>query len=142
MIKIPFFLKMSALALIIGSGTWIAYKTFFAPKKPELFKAHKPEKRSIIQTIKATGYIEPEDLMKIGSIVQGIIYKLHVEENDIVKKGQLLVEIDDGKGDTLVRSAQAELESAQASLLYTEKHFERQKVLFEAGHISKDFLSR
>ena len=142
MIKIPFFLKISALALLVGGSTWGIYKTFFAPEKPQLFKAQKPEKRTITQTIKATGYIEPEDVMKIGSIVTGIIHKLYVEENDLVKKGQLLAEIDDGKGDTLVRSAQGELESAQAKLIYAENYLQRQKVLFEAGHISKDFYEQ
>jgi HlyD family secretion protein len=142
MTKIPFFLKISALIVLISGGTWGMYTTFFAPKKPELFKTGLPEKRTITQTVKATGYIEPEDIMKIGSIVTGIIYKLHVEENDLVKKGQLLVEIDDGKDDTLVRAAQGELESAQASLLYAESYLQRQKVLFEAGHISKDLYEQ
>jgi HlyD family secretion protein len=80
--------------------------------------------------------------MKIGSIVTGIIYKLHVEENDLVKKGQLLAEIDDGKDDTLVRSAQGDLNAAQASLTYAQKYLDRQKILFEAGHISKDFFEQ
>jgi HlyD family secretion protein len=138
MIKTPFFLKLSVLILLVGGGSWSIYKTFFAPKKPELFKTALPEKRTITQTVKATGYIEPEDVMKIGSIVTGIIYKLYVEENDLVKKGQLLAEIDDGKDDTLVRAAQGELDAAQAKLTYAENYLQRQKVLFEAGHISKN----
>jgi len=142
MTKIPFFLKISVLALLVGGGTWGVYKAFFAPKKPQLFKASEPEKRFIIQTVKATGSIEPENVMKIGSIVTGIIYKLYVEENDLVKKGQLLAEIDDGKGDTLVRSARGELELAQAKLVYAESYLQRQKILFEAGHISKDLYEQ
>lgn len=142
MIKIPYYLKMSLLLLFIGISSWGAYKRFFAPKKPELFKMSLPEKRTIIQTVKATGYIEPEDIMKIGSIVVGIIYKMYVEENDLVKKGQLLVEIDDGKDDTLVRAAQGEMELAQAKLIYAEHSLQRQKILFEAGHISKDFFEQ
>jgi len=142
MIKIPSYITLSALALLVGGGSWGIYKIFFAPQKPELFKTNKPEKKTITQTIKATGYIEPEDVMKIGSIVTGIIYKLHVEENDRVKKGQLLVEIDDGKDDTLVRSAQGNLAAAQANLAYAKSHLKRQKILFEAGHISKDFYEQ
>lgn len=132
---------VAAGALLIGI-TWGSYHFFFAPKQPPLFQAKKPDRRTIVESIKATGYLEPEDLMKIGSIVQGIVYKLHVEENDVVKKGQLLAEIDDGKDDTSVRQTKANWLSAQASLTYAATHYERQKALYEAGHISKDLFEQ
>lgn len=80
--------------------------------------------------------------MKIGSIVPGVIRKMYVEENDYVKKGQLLAEIDDGKEDTDVRSTRAELEKSKAALAYQQEFYSRQKALYEKDHISKDAFQK
>ncbi len=123
---------------IVAIGSFFTYKIFFRKKQQELYTAQQVEKRTITQVIKATGYLRPVDIMNIGSLVAGIIYKMHVEENDTVKKGQLLVEIDDGKGDAEVREAQATLDRAEALATYQKVFFKRQKALYKNNHISLD----
>ena len=123
---------------IVAIGSFFTYKIFFRKKQQELYTTQLVEKRTIAQVIKATGYLRPVDMMNIGSLVAGIIHKMHVEENATVKKGQLLVEVDDGKGDTEVREAQAALDRAQALATYQKVFFKRQKALYKDNHISLD----
>ncbi len=133
--------KMLVILGGIATGTAAAagiYKAFFVKKEKRLFATEKPQRRNITQAVRATGYLETEDLLKIGSIVPGIIKKLCVEENEYVKKGDVLAIIDDGKDDTEVRETEGALEEAQAALVYTTVHYQRQKTLFDVGQLSKD----
>jgi len=123
---------------IVAIGSFFTYEIFFRKKQQELYTAQLVEKRTIAQVIKATGYLRPVDMMNIGSLVAGIIHKMHVEENATVKKGQLLVEVDDGKDDTEVREAQAALDRVQALATYQKVFFKRQQALYKDNHISLD----
>lgn len=125
-------------AILLGLGGVVYYRQTHKQKPSQFFTVTKPVHRSITQEVRATGYLEVEDMMKIGSLVIGRIIKLYVEENEAVKKGQLLVEIDDGIGDTQVRETKALLDIARADFAYATPHFERQKALFEKGYIAKD----
>jgi HlyD family secretion protein len=116
----------------------VAKKVLFEEKKPALYSVAKPEQRNIQHILKATGYLEVKDMMKIGSLVPGVIDKMFAEENDVVKTGQLLALIDDGKGDTLVKQAQAQRDAAHAQAAYTKEHFKRLEQLFNAKQISLD----
>lgn len=90
------------------------------------------------KTIKVNGFMRVKDEMRIGSVIEGVVYKMYVNENDMVKKGQLLVEIDDGRLDTLVKEALAQLQKAKAIETYQKEFFNRQKILFEKNYISLD----
>ena len=83
-------------------------------------QTEKVEKRTITQTVAATGKINPEFKVAINPEVTGEIIELPVKEGDIVKKGQLLIRI---KGDQYVAQMermQANLQSAKASLKMRE----------------------
>lgn len=124
-------------ALLGGMGYWV-YSSFFKKPEPQLYSAKHPEKRTIRQVIKATGALEAEDFMKIGSLVNGVILEMRAEENDTVKKGQVLAVIDDGKEDTEVRETLSLLQTAQVNLTYQSDHFKRQEALHDAQFISDD----
>ena len=94
--------------------------------------------RAAGRAVMATGFLEVRDSMRIGSLVPGVIKRMIVEENELVKKGQLIAEIDDGKEDAEVRQTQAVWERAKAKLKYVEKFYQRQCILHERGHISDD----
>jgi RND family efflux transporter MFP subunit len=55
--------------------------------------------------------LEPSEVVEVSSAVEGVIEQIHVDRNDLVKKGQLLVELDDE-----VETTQVELAAARASL--------------------------
>jgi HlyD family secretion protein len=124
--------------VILGVIGYFIYSRTFKKDQKQWFLTEKAQKRNIAQVIRATGYLEAEDLLKIGSIVPGIIKELLVEENETVTKGTLLAIIDDGKDDTEVRETEGLLKTAQQGLTYATEHYQRQKALFEAGQLSKD----
>ncbi len=132
--------------LVIASvgvlGGYYIYKKKFAPKPPQLYSTQKLERRTIQQVVKATGYINPEDTFKVGTIITGIIEKMIVDENDVVKKGQLIATVDDGKGDTEVKEAQAALDTALANFSYAQPTFKRQKALYDDKLISQDAFEK
>jgi HlyD family secretion protein len=125
------------ITAIIGIGLIIRY-TLFPPKKINWYTLGKAECRTIAQIIRSTGSIEAEDTLKIGSIVSGVIQKMLKEENDPVKKGEIIALIDDGKEDTEVRETAGALEQAKADLVYQTAYYHRQKALYEAKQLSQD----
>lgn len=133
--------KILLWLVIIGftSGTaYLVYKKFFVKKEKEWFVTEFAQRRTISTVIRSTGYLEAEDLLKIGSLVPGVIKKLLVEENDRVKSGTVLAIIDDGKDDTEVRESEGLLLQAKNDLIYATAYHKRQRALYDAGQLAQD----
>lgn len=131
--KYGFFLLLAA---ILGGSTYYLY--FYQPVTPseQLFTVETPLRKEIKQEIAATGSLKLKGQVKIGSVVPGRVQAIHVEENDVVAEGQLLVEIDTGLEDTEVREAEGAYERALAELEFQESNYQRQNQLFEEQFIS------
>lgn len=103
-------------------------------------QTEKVEKRTITQTVAATGKINPEFKVVINPEVTGEIIQLPVKEGDLVKKGDLLIRI---KGDQYVaqnerleanlQSAKANLKIREAELTKVELDYNRIKELYSKG---------
>jgi HlyD family secretion protein len=99
---------------------------------------------TIIETVSATGKIQPEIEVKIASMVSGEIISLPIKEGQVVKKGDLLVKINpDLYTSGLNRSVanlsgtKSGLTQADASYKEAKANYDRNKTLFEKGIISK-----
>ena len=97
---------------------------------------------TIVETVSATGKIQPEIEVKIASMVSGEIIDLPVKEGQIVKKGDLLVKINPDLYLSSLNRTVAGLSGSKAGLTQSEAQFkeakasyERNKVLFEKGII-------
>jgi len=128
------------LITIIGiSGiSYLSYKKFFQKKATLPYITKKPERRTIKKIIDTSGKISVAKKIKIGSLVTGVIKELYADENDYVKKGQLLAEIDTGKNDADVRAAQGLLNKITAELAYQKKYHQRQQKLYKLGQLAQD----
>lgn len=73
-------------------------------------------KRTIIQTVTASGKIYPEEEVKISSDVSGEIIELTVKEGDVVHKGQLLARIKPESYQAVVEQSVAQLDNTKAQL--------------------------
>ncbi len=98
----------------------------------------------IIETVAATGKIQPEVEVALSSEVSGEIIELPVKEGQIVEKGDLLVKINPDLIQAAVSQSQAGLQNvraqysqAQANEKNAKLNYERNKTLFEKGVISK-----
>lgn len=99
---------------------------------------------TIIETVSATGKIQPEIEVKISSEVSGEIISLNVKEGQVVKKGDLLVKINPdlytsgyNRSVSNLSGTRANLSQADASFKESKSNYDRNKTLFEKGIISK-----
>ena len=99
---------------------------------------------TIVETVSATGKIQPEIEVKIASMVSGEIIVLPIKEGQVVKKGDLLVKINPDLYTSGLNRSAANLSAAKSGLTQAEAQFkeakanyDRNKTLFEKGIISK-----
>ena len=111
-----------ALAMLVGGGDEDLLEVQTAKVSLE----------TIIQTVNATGRIQPKTQIRISADVSAKITTLHVEEGQWVEKGELLVDLDRERYVATVESAQAAVRSAQANaklvlqnMLKAEKDYDR-----------------
>lgn len=97
----------------------------------------------ITSRVRAPGKIEPRTQVKISADVMGKIVQLNVKEGDAVKRGQLMLQLDDTQYRSTLNQAQAALSSARArnkeaqnALKVSNSTFERQKALYEQKLLS------
>jgi HlyD family secretion protein len=98
----------------------------------------KVKKGEIISIVSAPGNVKAETEVQISAYVMGKISRLPVKEGDLVKKGQILVQIDPTNYAAQVKQARASLELAKANLAQTELIYKRKQELFAAGLISQE----
>lgn len=94
------------------------------------------EMKDIATSVTATGTLEPVTSVTVGTQVSGIVDKLYVDYNSIVKKGQVIAELDKTNLRSELASTKAQLASAQSTLAYEKSNYERYKTLFNKGLIS------
>ena len=102
------------------------------------FETARVERGSIQNSITATGTIEPVTSVTVGTQVSGIVSHLYVDYNSVVKKGQVIAELDKTNLTSELRTAQANLSSAQSTLNYEQANYNRYKTLFDKGLVSAD----
>src|SRR5664279_793841 len=89
------------------------------------------KKGSIKNTITATGTVQADTTVAIGTQVSGVIQKIYVDFNSHVKKGQLLLELDKTPLQTQVQQAQASLDDAKSQVSFQSATYERYKALLD-----------
>jgi len=99
---------------------------------------------TIVETVSATGKIQPEIQVKISSEVSGEIISLNVKEGQVVKKGDLLVKINPdlytsgyNRSVSNLSGTRASLSQADASFKESKANYDRSKTLFDKGIISR-----
>ena len=135
-------MKKKTIWIIIGIIAVIAIAAYLLSggKKEQKvsFDTAKVEKQDIQTTITATGTIEPVTSVTVGTQVSGIVSKLYVDYNSVVKKGQISAELDKTNLISELNTARANLASAQSTATYELANYNRYKTLYEKGLVSAD----
>ena len=104
----------------------------------------KVDEITIVETVSATGKIQPEIEVKISSEVSGEIIALPVKEGQVVKKGDLLVKINPmlytsglNRSISNLSGTKAGLSQADASFKEAKANYDRSKTLYDKGIISR-----
>ncbi len=150
-------LKWGLIILGVLAGAYIVYKVMGGGgNKTEKVATEKAAKRTIIETVNASGKIYPEVEVKISPDIAGQITELYVEEGDSVKKGKILARIyadiyalqrDEAASKVnqsvaIVDNSVASLESLRANLVLAKQTLDRNKTLYDQKVISKAELEQ
>ena len=121
---------------VLAIATWM----FSGGKKEQTvtFDTAKVEPANIKNSVTATGSVEPVTSVTVGTQVSGIISRLYVDYNTVVKKGQIIAELDKTNLISELNTAKANLSSAQSSLNYESANYKRYATLFKKGLVSAD----
>lgn len=129
-------LVIAAVAAIAALAVWLLSDG----KKEEkiTFDTAAVAPANIMNSITATGTIEPVTSVTVGTQVSGIVSKLFVDYNSVVKKGQVIAELDKTNLMSQLNTAKTQLATAQSQLNYQTANYKRYKTLFEKGLVAAD----
>lgn len=129
-------LVIAAVAAIAALAVWL----LSGGKKEEkiTFDTAAVAPTNIMNSITATGTIEPVTSVTVGTQVSGIVSKLFVDYNSVVKKGQVIAELDKTNLMSQLNTAKTQLATAQSQLNYQTANYKRYKTLFEKGLVAAD----
>lgn len=124
------------LVVVIAVAVWL----LSGGKKEEQinFKQEKVATHTLQNSITATGTIEAVTSVTVGTQVSGIVNKLYVDYNSVVKKGQVIAELDKTNLISELNTAKANLASTESNLSYQSANMKRYQALYKKGLVSAD----
>ena len=126
----------AAVVALLAVAAWLI---FGKEKKEQVsFSTAKVQKADIQTSITATGTIEPVTSVTVGTQVSGIVAHLYVDYNSVVRKGQVIAELDKTNLISELNTSKANLTSAQSNLEYQQANYKRYQTLYSKGLVSAD----
>jgi HlyD family secretion protein len=133
------------LALVVGGG--LLWRAKHRPAPPARFVTQTVTEGDVIEKVQATGAVQPLLQINIGAQVNGRIVRVPVDFNSVVKKGDVLAEIDSTLYGSQVNQTQANLAAQKAQLASATSQaatarvtHERTLKLYQANLASKSDL--
>ncbi len=138
--KKRYIIAFSTVVLLILSAFLLISKKTIAK-----YTTKEVKKDTIIQYVEASGTIKPVNTIAVGTQVSGTVSKIYVDYNSVVKKGDLLAELDPSlfqanvdQSEAKLRNARASYAKAQSALNYKRNNYQRYKHLYEKNYVSRD----
>jgi len=138
--KKQYIIAISAFITII-----LILSLIFFKKSSAKYITKEITKDTITQYVEASGTIKPINTIEVGTQVSGTVAKIYVDYNSVVKKGQLLAELDPSlfqanvdQSSAKLRNAKAAYSKAQSTLNYKKNNYQRYKHLYEKNYVSRD----
>jgi HlyD family secretion protein len=116
-------------ALIAAGGGYYYYQRSHQAEQPPTYNTATIAKGNIRQLVTATGQLDAVLSVDVGSQISGLIVKLHADFNTVVKKDQVIAEIDPATYKQRLRQAEADLASTKASNRLQQLNTERTREL-------------
>ena len=122
------------LLMGLGAGAWWYIKIRNAV--PTEYQSAVVSRGNLTQVVTATGQLGPVLNVQVGSQISGIVKKLFIDYNSVVKSNQVIAEIDPSTYQINVLRAEAQLANSKANLTLAEVQARRSDDLFKANLIS------
>lgn len=131
--------KFVVCAAVIAVVIACCCLVFCGKEKHEIsFDTAEVKEGNISNSVTATGTIEPVTSVDVGTQVSGIVANIYVDYNSVVKKGQVIAELDKTNLQSQVNIAKANLNNALSQFTYQKANYERYETLYKKGLVSAD----
>src|SRR5262245_32764073 len=133
-------IALGALVLVVIIGVSVAKN---AKGQVQAVQMAKVRREDVTSRVRAPGKIEPKTQVKISADIMGKVVTLNVKEGDPVKKGDLMLQLNDTQYRTAhdqavaaQSSAKARVREAESAMRVSESNYTRQKALFDQKLLS------
>ena len=131
-----------ALILAFIFGAYYVYQLSHKKKPEDLYRLQTVVSGDIEQNVTANGTINPVTLVNVGTQVSGRVKKIYADYNDQVKKGQILLELEDELFKAQIAQSVGNVKNNEASLELAKANEARMRSLFEKEYVSKQELDQ
>ena len=131
-----------ALILAFIFGAYYVYQLSHKKKPEDLYRLQTVITGDIEQNVTANGTINPVTLVNVGTQVSGRVKKIYADYNDQVKKGQILLELEDELFKAQIAQSVGNVKNNEASLELARANEMRMRSLFEKEYVSKQELDQ
>ncbi len=107
------------------------------PPMPPKYEATTVKRGSLQNSVTATGTVEPVTQVEVGTQVSGIVSHLYADYNSVVKKGQLIAELDKTNLLNDLASKKSNLAVSKTEYEYQQKNYDRTKTLYDKQLVSE-----
>ena len=134
--KIVFVIILMAFA----AAAYYYYQHTHQAKPEDLYRLDTVTQGDVEQSVSANGTLNPVSLISVGTQVSGIVKKLYVDFNDEVKKGEILLELDNALFMAQITQSQGSVRNNQASVELAQANERRMRELYNQEFVSKQEL--
>jgi len=131
-----------ALILAFIFGAYYVYQLSHKKKPEDLYRLQKVVTGDIEQNVTANGSINPVVVVNVGTQVSGTVKKIHADFNSQVKKGQILLELEDTLFKAQIGQSMGNVKNNEASVELAKANETRMRSLFEKEYVSKQELDQ
>ena len=124
-------------AIVLGVAGFFVYKSFGTKNNAVTLETAKIGRGTISNTVTATGTLEAIKTVEVGTQVSGVIEKIYVDFNSLVKKGQLLAQLDETPLLAQLDQSKATVDQSEAEVKYQKATYERYKALIDKKLIAQ-----
>jgi HlyD family secretion protein len=145
MSRLPSFLLRVGVVLALVALAWGGWTWWREASEPPLESRYVLEAVTtgdVTQTVTANGTMNPVGLVNVGTQVSGTVKRLHVDFNDKVQAGQVLLELDPTTTRAAVEQSSGELANAEATLRLARAEEARMRELFGQEYVSRQDLDK
>jgi HlyD family secretion protein len=140
--KLAHHLIKIALILAFIFAAYYVYQLSHKKKPEDLYRLQTVVTGDIEQNVTANGTINPVTLVNVGTQVSGRVKKIYADYNDQVKKGQILLELEDELFKAQIAQSIGNVKNNEASLELARANEIRMRSLFEKEYVSKQELDQ
>ncbi|NWG87947.1 MAG: efflux RND transporter periplasmic adaptor subunit [Hydrogenophilaceae bacterium] len=135
-------LILPLVLLILAVAGWLVWRQMGSANQANVYKTQAVDRGDIVESISANGTLNPVVLVNVGTQVSGSIKRLYADFNSVVKKDQVLAELDPALIEAQLRQDQANLANAEAGLGLARAKDKRTRELFQQKFVSQDAVDQ